>query len=254
MTFLLLGVAAFLAGGLNAVAGGGTFLVFPALVMGGMPAIMANATSAVGVLPGYISSAATFRGDIAPVQGVGIPALVIIGLAGGLAGALLLLITPAKAFDILVPWLLLAATALFAAGPRLAPALRGRAATSKAGGSKTRAVLVLFTVSLYGGYFNGGLGILLLAVFGLLGLTNINTMNGLKNVLSAVLAAMAAVAFAIGGVVSWPEAAIIMGASTCGGYVGAKLSRNLPQALLRAGIVLVGLIMSIAFFIKVWGA
>jgi len=252
MTFLLLGVAAFLGGGLNAVAGGGTFLIFPALVMGGMPAITANATSAVGVLPGYISSAVTFRRNIAPVRGIRIPGLVIIGLAGGLAGALLLLITPAEAFDILVPWLLLAATALFAAGPRLAAALRGRAATSMAEGSKTGTVLALFAVSLYGGYFNGGLGILLLALFGLLGLTNINTMNGLKNVLSAVLAAVAAAAFAIAGVVSWPEAALIMGASTCGGYMGAKLSRHLPQAWLRAGIVLVGLMMSMAFFIKAW--
>ncbi|MGC2855271.1 sulfite exporter TauE/SafE family protein [Novispirillum sp. DQ9] len=245
MGMVVLAVAAFCAGGLNAVAGGGTFLTFPALVMIGVPPIPANATSAIGVLPGYLSSAVSFRRDIGPVRGIGVPGLVAIGLVGGLGGALLLLVTPADAFSRLVPWLLLAATALFAAGPRLTRWLRGRGAEGR-----LSAALGLLAVSVYGGYFNGGLGILLLALFSLLGLTDINTMNGLKNVLSAVLAAIASVAFAVAGIVSWPEAGVIMVASTIGGYVGGTLSRRIPAPWLRAGIVAIGLVMSAIFFVK----
>lgn len=244
-TGALIGVAAFLAGALNAVAGGGTFLTFPALVMGGLPPIVANATSAVGVLPGYIGSAVGFRRDLGPVQGLTVPRLVVIGLGGGLVGALLLLVTPPEAFSALVPWLLLAATALFAAGPRLTGWMRHHALAGQA-----PAVVALFAVSVYGGYFNGGLGILLLAAFSLLGLTNINTMNGLKNGLSAVMAGIATVAFAVAGIIAWPEALLIMAASTVGGVLGARVSRHLRPQWLRAGIVAVGLAMSAAFFVK----
>lgn len=247
---VVLAVAAFFAGGLNAVAGGGTFLTFPALVMVGIPPIPANATSAVGVLPGYLSSAISFRRDIGPVRGIGVPGLVALGLAGGLGGALLLLVTPPEAFSALVPWLLLVATVLFAAGPRLTRWLKSRAAGDGRGEGRLSAALWLLVVSVYGGYFNGGLGILLLALFSLLGMSDINTMNGLKNVLSAVLAAIASVAFALAGVVSWPEAAVIMVCSTIGGSVGASLSRRLPAPWLRAGIVVIGLTMTVAFFVK----
>lgn len=245
MGMVILATAAFFAGGLNAVAGGGTFLTFPALVMLGIPPISANATSAVGVLPGYLGSAASFRREIAPVRGIAVPWLAVIGLAGGLGGALLLLVTPPEAFNALVPWLLLAATGLFAGGPYLTRRLKGRA-----GEGRGSAVAALLAVSVYGGYFNGGLGILLLAVFSLLGMTDLSAMNGLKNVLSAVLAAIASVAFAVAGVVSWPEAAVIMVASTIGGYVGGALSRSIPVLWLRAGIVAVGLAMSAVFFLK----
>ncbi|WP_142849701.1 sulfite exporter TauE/SafE family protein [Telmatospirillum sp. J64-1] len=243
MSFLLLAVAAFLAGGLNAVAGGGTFLTLPALIFTGMPPIQANATSAVAVLPGYIGSAVSFRKDLSPVAGIGIPGLLVVGLLGGLAGALLLLVTPAEVFRSIVPWLLLIATALFAFGPKLALWLRGRAANSR-----LTVVVSLFVVSIYGGYFNGGLGILLLALFSLLGMVNLNSMNGLKNVLSAVLALIAAVTFAAAGIVEWPEAAIMMVAATLGGYAGASVARRLPPALLRGGIVVVGLVMAVLFF------
>lgn len=248
MEIALLAFAGFVAGGLNAVAGGGTFLTFPALVLAGMPPISANATSAVGVLPGYLSSAAGFRRDIEPVHGVQVWTLVAIGLLGGLAGALLLLITPADVFQAVVPWMLLIATLLFAAGPWLSAGLRDRASSKPTG--KPTVIVSLLVVSAYGGYFNGGLGILLLALFSLLGLNNLNAMNGLKNVISAVLSIIAAAAFAAAGVVAWPEALVMMATSTCGGYVGAALARNLPQSGVRLGIVAIGLTMSALFFYR----
>ncbi len=241
----LLGGASFLAGALNAVAGGGTFLTFPALVFAGVPVIAANATSAVGVLPGYVSGAIAFRREIAPVQGLGVAALAALGLLGGLVGALLLLITPPAAFDAIVPWLLLLATGLFAAGPRMLKRMNGAVF-----GGKPAAIAALFAVSIYGGYFNGGLGILLLALFGLLGLHDLSTMNGLKNILSAVMAVVASIAFAWAGVVAWPEAVVIMIASTAGGHAGAVLSRRIPPAWLRLAIVLIGLVISATFFAR----
>ncbi|WP_328702966.1 sulfite exporter TauE/SafE family protein [Arenibaculum pallidiluteum] len=247
LSILLLAVAAFMAGALNALAGGGTFLTFPALVFLGVPPIAANATSTVSVLPGYVSSAYAFRRDVGPVQGVGLPGLMAASLAGGVAGALLLLVTPAAVFSGIVPWLLLVATVLFAFGPRMTRWLRSR------GGRPAGKVAVLATVtavSVYGGYFNGGLGILLLAAFSLLGLTDLNRMNGLKVVLSAVLAVISAATFAVAGIVAWQEAAIMAIAATLGGYWGARAARRIPPDALRMGIVAVGLAMSVLFFAK----
>ncbi len=244
-TILLLLVAAFVAGGLNAVAGGGSFLTLPALIAAGVPPVAANATGTVALLPGYVSGAWGFRHDLAPVEGTGLVALSAVSLAGGLAGALLLLATPNDLFRAIVPWLLLAATALFAFGPWLASALR------RTGAHGRRPMLAgLFVVSVYGGYFNGGLGILLLAHLALFGLTNLNAMNGLKNVLSAVLTAIAVAAYALGGAVHWTEAGIMTLAAIAGGYAGARLARRIPAPVLRAAIVLTGLTMAVLFLIK----
>lgn len=241
-TILLL-TAAFLAGALNAVAGGGSFLTLPALVFTGVPPVVANATGTVALLPGYIAGAWGFREDTAPPPGLSMRLLVVLSLIGGAAGAALLLFTPDATFRRVVPWLLLAATALFAFGPRLRTALAsdGRPSTAKA----TVGVLV---VAAYGGYFNGGLGILLLALFGLLGQTQLNAMNGLKNWVSALLTAIAVAIYAAGGVVLWPQALMMMVAATAGGYGGARVARKLPPAALRWGIVATGLVMSGLFF------
>ncbi len=244
MEFLLLAVAAFLAGGLNALAGGGTFLTLPALIFTGVPAIEANATSALAVMPGYFSSALGFRRAIGPVNGVGVPALVGVSLVGALGGALLLLSTPAPLFRGIVPWLMLLATLMFAFGPLLVARLRAdRPAAPVA------VLAALFAVSVYGGYFNGGLGILLLAAFSLLGLQDLVRANGLKSVLSAALTLVSVATFASAGVIRWPEAAVMMVASTAGGYAGAHLAQRLPTRVLRIGIVVVGLGMTVLFFL-----
>lgn len=239
---VLLG-AAFLAGGMNAMAGGGSFLTLPALVYAGVPPVAANATGTVALLPGYVSGAYGFRHDIRPMAGVGTGRLAAASLAGGLVGASLLLLTPDNLFRAIVPWLLLAATALFAFGGQLFRALR----RFGAGGSRAM-LLSLFAVSVYGGYFNGGLGILLLAHLSLFGLKDLNAMNGLKNLLSAVLTAIAVVAYAAGGAVRWPEAAVMTVTAVAGGYAGARLARRIPPQALRLGIVAVGLAMAAAFF------
>jgi len=245
MTELLLLTAAFLAGAMNAVAGGGSFLTLPALIYAGVPPVAANATGTVALLPGYASGLYGYRQDLTPVGEVGLPLLALVSLAGGLAGAGLLLVTPDAVFRGIVPWLLLAATGLFAFGGALAARLR-------AVGLHGRGALLgtLFVVSVYGGYFNGGLGILLLAQLSLFGMTNLNAMNGLKNLFSTVLTAIAVAAYALGGAVDWPKAALMVLAAVVGGYVGARLGRRIPQRALRGGIITVGLTMSALFFAK----
>jgi len=157
-TTLLL-TAAFVAGALNAVAGGGSFLTLPALVFTGVPPVVANATGTVALLPGYMAGAWGFREDTAPPPGLSMRLLVVLSLIGGAAGAALLLVTPDATFRRVVPWLLLAATALFAFGPQLRRMLAGGKP------STAKATVGVLAVAAYGGYFNGGLGILLLALF-----------------------------------------------------------------------------------------
>jgi uncharacterized protein len=240
----LLLAAAFAAGTLNAVAGGGSFLTLPALVFTGVPPVMANATGTVALLPGYVSGAIGFREDLAAPPGLSMRALALLSVIGGAAGAGLLLITGDTTFRQLVPWLLLVATALFAVGPWVLRRVRGRPA------GPVRAGMGVFAVAVYGGYFNGGLGILLLALFGLLGQTQLNAMNGLKNLVSALLTAIAVAVYAWGGVVAWPQALVMMLAATAGGYFGARVARRIPAAWLRGGIIATGLLMALLFFTR----
>ncbi|MFP5511731.1 MAG: sulfite exporter TauE/SafE family protein [Alphaproteobacteria bacterium] len=245
MIELLLLTAAFLAGAMNAVAGGGSFLTLPALIYAGVPPVAANATGTVALLPGYASGVYGYRQDLTPVGNLSLPLLSVVSLVGGLAGAGLLLVTPDSVFRGIVPWLLLLATALFAFGNMLAQRLRSLGLHGNGAMLGT-----LFAVSVYGGYFNGGLGILLLAQLSLFGMTDLNAMNGLKNLFSAVLTAIAVVAYAAGGAVEWPKALLMTVAAVAGGYVGARVGRRIPKPALRAGIIAVGLVMSAVFFLK----
>ena len=245
----LLLAAAFVAGALNAVAGGGSFLTLPALVFTGVPPVVANATGTVALLPGYAAGAWGFKDDMQSPPGLSMKAVVGIALVGGALGAALLLFTPDATFRKIVPWLLLAATAMFAFGPQLR-AWASRGNTSNTAPSAMKAAIGMLIVSIYGGYFNGGLGILLLALLGLLGQTNLNAMNGTKNLVSALLTAIAVAIYAAGGVVQWPQALIMMVAATLGGYLGARVARKIPAHWLRGGIVVTGLVMAVLFFLK----
>lgn len=241
--WLLLAAAAFGAGVLNAIAGGGSFLTFPALVLVGIPPIAANATSAVAVSPGYLGSSWGYRRELAEIRPALLRREVVLAAGGGVCGALLLLVTPAKVFAGLVPWLLLLATALFALGPRLVrPGGAGRAGWARARPAG------LFAVSVYGGYFNGGLGILLMALYTLTGEHRLHTVNALKNLNSFVLSLLSVAAFAWAGVIAWGEAMLMMAAATVGGLAGARLARWLPVAWVRAIVILTGLVMSAVFF------
>lgn len=240
---LILLAAAFGAGVLNTIAGGGTFLTFPALVFTGVPPVVANATSAVAVFPGYLGGALGFRAELASIDRPRLLRLGLISLAGGVTGAGLLLISSNKAFSVVVPFLLLAATIIFLFGDRIRTwaAAHARSVTPEG-------ALGLFVVSLYGGYFNGGLGIVLLALFAMWGMTDLHQMNGLKNGLSFAISAISVAVFALAGLVAWPQALMMMVAATAGGYAGAPLARALPKSTVRLLIALIGFGMSAVFF------
>ncbi|MCO6384566.1 MAG: sulfite exporter TauE/SafE family protein [Vannielia sp.] len=240
-------VASFVAGILNAVAGGGTFITFPALVWLGIPPVSANATATLAAMPGYMSSAWAFRHDIRPEGTLGLRGILASAALGSLLGAGLLIVTPGDVFSGAVPWLLLVATLLFASGPVLLRLLRR---WREADAGPIAAALTIFVVSAYGGYFNGGLGIILLAALGLLGYTDIHGMNGLKCILSAVISILSAATFALSGLIAWPPALVIGVAITAGGVFGAQQSRKIKRTgLIRAFVTAVGLAMTVAFFV-----
>lgn len=248
----LLLVTAFAAGALNAVAGGGSFLTLPALVFTGVPPVVANATGTVALLPGYMAGAWGFKDDMQSPPGLSMKQVIALSLMGGSAGAALLLFTPDATFRKIVPWLLLAATAMFAFGPQLRAWASGKNDSNAAPNvtNATKAAIGMLIVAVYGGYFNGGLGILLLALFGLLGQTQLNAMNGMKNLVSALLTAIAVAIYAVGGIVEWKQALIMMAAATLGGYLGARVARKIPAHILRWSIVATGLVMAGLFFAK----
>lgn len=247
----LLASAAFAAGVLNAIAGGGSFLTFPALVFAGVPPIMANATSALAVSPGYLGSTLGFKAELRELPTRRLWLEMAICALGGVLGALLLLVTPTRLFSGIVPWLLLFATLLFAAGPGIAAWARARPSGEGSADHTPRwREAALFVVAVYGGYFNGGLGILLMALYTVGGESRLNVVNALKNLNSLVLSCLSVGAFVIAGAIAWPQGVLMMIAATAGGFFGARWSRRLPAAWVRRGVILVGLGMSAVFFAR----
>ena len=240
---VLLG-AAFGGAALNAVAGGGSFLTLPALLWAGVPAVAANATGTAALLPGYLASVWGLRDALGAPRALGMRALLLACVLGGVCGAALLIATSNAGFRSLVPWLLLFATALFAFGPQWLRLL-GRHPHHAA--PAWQAFAGMFVVSVYGGYFNGGLGVLLLALFGLIGETDLNRMNGLKNVVSALLTVFALGIYAAAGTVHWKIAGLMVPAVLLGGYFGARIARKVPRNAMRWGIVVIGLVMALLF-------
>lgn len=247
-TWPLLAGAAFGAGVLNAIAGGGSFLTFPALVFTGVPPIVANATSALAVSPGYLGSTLGFKSELRELPARRLRREMAIAAVGGLAGAGLLLVTPAKLFSGIVPWLLLLATALFAAGPAIAR--RAQAASAGGHGLTRWREPGLLAVAIYGGYFNGGLGILLMALYTVAGEPRLATVNALKNLNSLVLSWLSVAAFVLAGAIAWRQGLLMMAAATAGGYLGARWSRRLPAVWVRSGVIVTGLVMSALFFLR----
>ncbi len=252
---LVIVAAAFAAGVLNAIAGGGSFLTLPALVFAGVPPIVANATGTLAVTPGYLGGVVGFRRELAQQPRARLVQQAAICGVGGAAGAALLLVTPATVFAAVVPWLLLFATALFATGPwwRRRTALRRAGRTERTASASTSSALqhlLLLAVAVYGGYFNGGLGILLMALHGATGVGSVHVANALKNFNSLVLSAVSIVAFAWAGAIAWPQGLAMAVAATMGGYAGARLARRLPERAVQAIVVATGLVMAAAFFAR----
>jgi uncharacterized protein len=236
------------AGAMNAIAGGGTLLTFPALIGLGIAPLTANATSTVGLLPASISSMWGYR---RPLRGARAWAVAFAwpSLAGGLVGALLLVGTPPSTFSRIVPWLVLGATGLFIAQGPLADRLRRNAAVlaadpPAASSERSPTPVILgfqFLIAIYGGYFGAGVGILMLAGLGFMGLRDIHRMNGLKNWGGLCMNAVAALAFAVGGLVNWPVALSMAAGSFAGGYVGSRLAQRIGQQAVRLVIAFIGL-------------
>lgn len=242
---LILVVAAFAGGILNTIAGGGTFLTFPALVFVGVPPVMANATATFVALPGYLAGSAGFASELKAWGKGSMIRLTVFAALGGGTGAILLSISSNEAFSVFVPFLLLAATLIFTYGDRL----RDWAA-SHSRDVKPEGAFGIFLVALYGGYFNGGLGIVFLALFTMWGMSNIHLMNGLKLWASAVIAVVSFFVFAKNGLLDWEKALIMMVAGTAGGYLGAPLARSLPIQRVKQFISLVGFTMTAIFFVR----
>lgn len=235
--------AAFAAGAINSVAGGGSFLTFPSLVFAGVPAVVANASSTVALFPGSVASAVSYHGDIQRLGEKHITSWFLVSILGGALGAALLLVTSDKTFRQIAPWLLLFATLLFAFGNQVSTILRGRLHSSQA-----LMLSLLFPISIYGGYFGGGIGIMMLASFRLYGLTDIHGMNGIKTVLAGSLNGVAAIVFIAAGRVAWHPTIAMMIAGIAGGYLGPVIARRLPPAAIRATVIVVGALMTAYFF------
>jgi uncharacterized protein len=243
--YILIVIVAALGGMINSIAGGGTLLTFPALIGLGVPAIVANATSTVALWPGMLSSMWGYRSELRGVRRWAMY-FAIPSVLGGLAGALLLLITPAERFDAAVPWLVLGASILFLIQQRMVSASRRHGAhaaptTDPAMLTPSLGLLAFqFLVAIYGGYFGAGMGILMLAALGFIGFTSIHRMNGLKNFGALCINAAAAVTFAVSGLVNWRVAAAMAVGSIAGGYAGARLAQAVPQIWVRRAIIVIG--------------
>ncbi|CAN7308587.1 sulfite exporter TauE/SafE family protein [Pararhizobium sp. LjRoot255] len=243
ITAITLFIAGFLSGAVNAVAGGGTFLTFGAMTLAGLPPIVANATSSIVQFPGYITSALAYRREIIADRREVI-VLSIISLIGGLAGALILLSLSNPSFRAMVPWLLIAATAIFALGPLLRPNPREDGAPVGPLGMAGQ-----FVTAIYGGFFGAGMGIMMLAVLGLSTGGDYHRVNALKNFLAMVIAAVAIVVFAGGNVIGWLHAAFMIPGGALGGYAGVWLARRVPQVSIRAIVIAVGLLLAVYYFV-----
>lgn len=276
--------AAIAAGAINSVAGGGSFISFPTLLFVGVPPIQANATNSAAVWPGSIASIAPYRADLAHERRELILFSVISGI-GGILGALILSKTPSPLFEKMIPLLLLVATIIFATGGKLTSGLRrlrrsspkgadladaatsaedalpreaaqptdvksGDAANQPSLGALIAVLGIQFVISLYGGFFGGGIGIMMLAGFALLGMANIHAMNALKAVLSSVINGVAVITFALLHVIFWPQAILMAVGAVIGGYGGATLAHYVPAAAIRWFVIAIGFALSIYFFGK----
>ncbi|MEL7292820.1 MAG: sulfite exporter TauE/SafE family protein [Pseudomonadota bacterium] len=253
MEWILLFGAGVLGGILNSIAGGGSFITFPALMFVGLPAIAANATNTFAVCAGYLSGAYGFRQDIAH-SATKLPSIIVISLLGGALGAYLLLNVSEQQFIIAIPWLLLFATLLFLFGHHLSAWLTraARASSLHPLWSQVSIGLLLLLVSSYGGFFNAGLGVIVLSYLVLAGYSDINQMNGLKLLVSSCVSVIAIAVFVLDGVIDWQKGFAVMIGTLVGGYVAARVSRKVEQKYVKGFVALSSIFMTLYFFIDVY--
>ncbi|RZI41944.1 sulfite exporter TauE/SafE family protein [Herbaspirillum sp. HC18] len=243
----MVGIAAFCAGALNSIAGGGTFLSFPALLAAGVPPVAASASNSVALWPASLSGAWEYRTELARYKHYLIP-MGVVSFFGGIGGGLLLLAVNDAAFTRLIPWLLLFATVLFAFSGRISLLLRG--ARDAVPGNTPTALAGQAVVSVYGGFFGAGMGILMLASLAISGHDDVHEINAIKNLLSAIIYSVTVLTFVIAGAVDWPYTMIMLATATLGGNQGASIARKIPALWLRRFIITVGFALTLFYFFK----
>lgn len=240
-----------IAGILNSLAGGGSFVSFPALLFAGLPGVQANATSTVAIWPGLAATGFTY------VKRLHVPArllapLLVTSVAGGFVGALLLIKTPQRAFEHAIPWLLLGATLLFTYGPKLRAIAGRRRATNLSQISwvaVTTASALQLLVAIYGGYFGAGIGFVMMGMMAAFGMTDIHNMNALRILLAATINFVAVVTFIVAGVVLWPQCLVMILGSITGGWTGGHYAQKADPKKLRMVVIFIGLAMTLYFFV-----
>ncbi len=245
---ILVGIG--LGGGLwNAIAGGASLLTFPALMATGLPPVVANATNFLALLPSNAAALPAYLPELRSVGRALWPLLIVSGL-GAVLGSVLLLISDPRVFVILIPFLILSATALFAFGDGLR---RQLVALMGDENGNLLVYVMLFGSSIYGGYFGAGLGIILLAIAQIMGFSDFHIANSIKNLLATSFTILSILVFGAGGLIAWPEAAAMMAGSTLGGYFGGRLAKLVNQGLLRGAVIAFGVILSLAYFARAPG-
>ena len=244
---LTLAAAGFIAGTMNALAGGGSFVSLPALIAVGVPSVQANASSTVALFPAGLASAWAYRDGLGPVGNVSLRPLLLVTLLGGVIGAILLLSTPTRMFDVVLPWLLLVATIALGFGRRFGEWLRRR--------WQMRPAVVLavqFVLGLYGGYFGGAVGIMMMAIWGLLDRRELKALNAPRTVLVSATNGMAVLTFIAANAVQWRQTIIMLVTAAIGGYGGALVGRRAPPHIVRAGTLLLTAGITVAFFVRAY--
>lgn len=243
--------AAVVAGAINSVAGGGSFISFPSLLFIGMPPVNANATNTVALWPGQVASIGAYRGELKKLPWRSVTPLLITGIFGGIFGAWVLLKTPQQTFLRLVPWLLLIATLIFMFSGRITRWVRRRTAQHHTAEFATgRGLFIQIFIAFYIGYFGAGAGILILAMLALLGMDEIHAMNALKALLTTVSNGVAMLLFVVSHAVYWPETILMIIGSTLGGYFGAHFAQKTKPENVRRIVIAIGFILAAYFFAK----
>lgn len=240
-----------LGGAINAVAGGGSFVTFPALLFTGVGPVAANATNTLALWIGVTASGGAYRKHLNISRRVMIP-LILTSIVGGLAGAILLVKTPAQTFLRVLPWLLLGATLLFAFGKHLTGRIAAGVSHESSNAAVAGASVFELGVAIYGGYFGGGMGIMNLAMLSALGMTDIHAMNALKVVLAGVTNGVATFTFIAAGAILWPQAVVMTLGASLGGYSAAHYAQRLPQSWIRSFVLVVAVAMTIYFFLRAY--
>jgi hypothetical protein len=244
---IVIGGAGVLAGMMNALAGGGSFVSLPALIAAGIPSVNANTSSTVALFPGQIASSWTYRDGLGPIGPVALRSLVAVTFIGGSIGAVLLLLTPIKTFDWVLPWLMAIATVALMFGARVGELLRRRWHIG------VPAVLVTqFGLGIYGGYFGGGVGIMMMAVWSLLTDRTLKSFNAPRTFLVCAANTVAVLIFIAAGSVRWRESLVLLVGAVVGGFCGANIGRRAPAGVIRVGTLLLSVCITLAFFARAY--